>query len=92
MHIGAGLIYLVLCGIRIKFFNDDSTQYMKAPEHIVFFSEEVLKETLEADKKVVWIIEAITNWSKECEHVAPVFGDIAQDYRKVEKIAEKSIF
>lgn len=80
MHIGAGLIYLVICGIRIKFFNDDSSNFMKAPEHIVFFSEDVLKETLSSDHKVVWIIEAITNWSKECEHVAPVFGDIAADY------------
>lgn len=72
MHIGFGIVYLILCGIRIKFFNDDSTSDMIAPEHIVFFSEEVLKETLESDKKVVWVIEAITNWSRECEHVAPV--------------------
>lgn len=80
MHIFAGLVFLIVGMIRIKFFNDDSTSDMKAPDHIVFFSEEVLKETLEADKKVVWVIEAFTNWSKECEHVAPVFTDIAADY------------
>ena len=53
---------------------------IKSPDHIVYFSDEVLKETLASDHKVVWIIEAYTNWSRECEGVAPVFADLAIDY------------
>ena len=49
-------------------------------EHIVHFTDETLEETLKSDHKVVWIIEAFTNWSNDCSAVAPVFSDLALDY------------
>jgi len=80
MHVLAGILYLIAVGLRIKFFNEDTNSDHITPEHIVFFSDEVLKETIHSDHKVVWIIEAFTNYSQECTEVAPVFADLAMDY------------
>lgn len=49
-------------------------------EHIVHFTDETLTQTVKADHKVTWVIEAFTNWSNECIEVAPVFSDLALDY------------
>jgi len=80
MHILAGILYLIVIGLRIKFFNEDSSMSLVAPEHIVYFSDEIFKETIHADHKVVWIVEAFTNYSQECTEVGPVFADLAMDY------------
>merc|ERR1712038_369426 len=80
MYVPAGLIYLVVMGLRIKFFNEDTAKYNKFTEHIVHFTDSTLEETLKADHKVVWVIEAFANWSNDCTEVAPVFSDLAFDY------------
>jgi len=75
-----GILFSIICLLRIKFFNEDTAKYSKMTEHIVHFTDSTLEETLKADHKVVWIIEAFTNWSNECIEVAPVFSDLAMDY------------
>lgn len=80
MQVQVGLVYLIFCGLRIKFFNEDTEKYSKMTEHIVHFTDQTLEETLKSDHKVVWIIEAFANWSHVCSEVAPVFSDLASDY------------
>lgn len=76
----SGILYLIILGLRIKFFNEENEKYSKMTEHIVHLTPETLEKTLHSDHKITWIIEAFTNWSNECNEIAPVFSELAQDY------------
>ncbi|KAL7078506.1 hypothetical protein ACQ4LE_002120 [Meloidogyne hapla] len=49
-------------------------------ENIKFFNGEELKNTLQEDKSIVWIIEFFSTWSPECRYVRPVFNALSEKF------------
>nr|CAD2156976.1 unnamed protein product [Meloidogyne enterolobii] len=49
-------------------------------EKIRFFNGEELKNTLQEDKSIVWIIEFFSTWSTECRYVRPVFNALSEKF------------
>lgn len=69
--------YALLCLSSMWFFPEP---FPDGPEDILYFSDKTMKETIEEDSRVVWIIEFYTTWSPQCHTVAPVFSSLSNQY------------
>ena len=71
MNIYLGLVYCVVCIIRLYFLPDDE---IKLPDEITYIND------LSECKNDYWMLELYTTFSPACQRVAPVFADLSRQY------------
>ena len=71
MNIYLGLVYCVVCIIRLYFLPDDE---IKLPDEITYIND------LAECKNDYWMLELYTTFSPACQRVAPVFADLSRQY------------
>ncbi|VDO97242.1 unnamed protein product [Soboliphyme baturini] len=50
------------------------------PETISYLPGPVLKEEIENNKDVIWLVEFYSTWSSMCHHFVPVFAELSNQY------------
>jgi len=71
MNIYLGLVYCLVCIIRLYFLPDDE---IKLPDEIIYIND------LAECKNDYWMLELYTTFSPACQRVAPVFADLSRQY------------
>ncbi|KAF7639919.1 Thioredoxin domain-containing protein [Meloidogyne graminicola] len=72
-----GLFY---CAIAVGLYVLVDEPLPPDSEKVRFFSGEELRNTLQEDKSIVWIIEFFATWSPECRYVRPVFNALSEKF------------
>lgn len=50
------------------------------PDNIIYFRGDALKEELEKDRRVMWVVAFYAAWSPACVTFAPIFAELSANY------------
>jgi len=71
MNFYFGLLYSIICIVRLYFLPDDR---IKLPDSVEYLNE------LDECKKGYWMLTLYTTWSPNCQRMAPVFSDLSREF------------
>uniref|UniRef100_A0A915JMP2 Thioredoxin domain-containing protein n=1 Tax=Romanomermis culicivorax TaxID=13658 RepID=A0A915JMP2_ROMCU len=71
------IIYAVLAIVLLVLFPEPA---YKGPENVTYFRGPNLKEEIDRDKRIVWVVQFFAGWSPLCRQVTPVFAQLSNEY------------
>lgn len=72
-----GVLYAAICLLQLLVLPEPSYD---GPDHVVYFHAATLREELERDRRVSWLVAFYAVWSPACVNLAPVFAQLAAKY------------
>jgi len=71
------VIYGAACIVQMVMFPEPA---FTGPEKVLYFRGPNLRDEIDRDKRITWLVEFYANWSPLCQQVAPVFASVSNKY------------
>lgn len=71
------LCYGVLCTLQLLLLPEPVYQ---GPDKVIYFRGPNIRDEINSDRRVVWLVAFYTAWSPACASLAPLFAELSSNY------------